>query len=148
MENIIAISQGNLQPVIISNILYVDSLEEFEKIELAINETKLAFDNFKQRFYIRSRDKYGEYSEVKIYFYDDFSTKMQNEDKEFYDKCKRLKLDPLKTELAHKFFIENEKTMKIWLWLLETKKADWEYDTVKHLKTKLKKAFLSLESNY
>ena len=72
---------------------------------------------------------------------------MQNADnKVFYDKCKALKLDNLKPEIAYKFFIENEKTMKVWLWLLETKKADWEYDTVKHLRYKLKKSFLSLEN--
>jgi hypothetical protein len=42
--------------------------------------------------------------------------------------------------------MENEKTLKVWLWLLETKKADWEYDTVKHLRYKLKKAFLNFNS--
>ena len=141
----IPISQQNLQPIITSNIFYVDSLEEFEQLELAINETKLAFDNFKNCFYIKGRDKTGEYSDVKVFFYDDFATRMQSEEeKMFYDKCKALKLDRLKTEIAHKFFYENEKTMQVWLWLLETKKADWEYDTVKHVKSKLKKAFLTL----
>jgi hypothetical protein len=70
---------------------------------------------------------------------------MQGEsNKTYFDKCKELKLDTLKTEIAYKFFIENEKPQKVWLWLLETKKADWEYDTVKQLRYKLKKALLTL----
>ena len=81
------ISEQELQPKIISNILYVDSLEDFEKIELKPNETKLAFDNYHQTFYTRSRDRHGEYSAVKIYFYDDFVTKMQTiENWEFIEK--------------------------------------------------------------
>jgi hypothetical protein len=144
----ISISKNIIEPIITSNIQYVDGIEEFEKIELNLNQTILCFDNNNSCFYIRERDKYGDYSPVKIYFYEDFATKMQNQNNNaFYDKCKLLKLDSLKTELAYKFFIENEKTMKVWLWLLETKKADWEYDTVKHLRYKLKKAFFNLESN-
>ncbi len=140
------ISQNIIQPIIKSNILYVNNIEEFEQIKLDVNETKLAFDNFQKCFYIRERNKFGEYSQIKIFFYEDFATKMQKaDDNLFFEKCKALKLDPLKSELAYKFFIENEKPMKVWLWLLETKKADWEYDTVKHLKYKLKKAFLGLE---
>lgn len=82
MDNpIIHISKEILQPIIKSNIQYVNSLEEFEKIEL-----------------------------------------------------------------AYKFFIENAKTQAVWLWLLETRKADWSWDTVKHLRWKLKKAFLELET--
>ena len=102
--------------------------------------------SFIKCFYVRSRDKYGEYSTTKVYFYSDFATKMQSEEERvFYEKCKAIKLDKLKTEIAYKFFIENEKTMNVWLWLLESKKADWEYDTVKQLKYKIKKAFLGLE---
>ena len=140
------ISQQNLQPIITSNIRYVNGIEEFEKIELGYNATLLCFDNFKNCFYVRERDKFGEYLPVKIYFYEDFATRMQSEDeKSFYEKCKALKLDGLKTEIAHKFFYKNEKTQTVWLWLLETKKADWSYDTVKHVKGKLKKAFLTIE---
>lgn len=146
MENV-PISKNIIQPIIKSNILYVDSLEAFEKLELEYNQTVLAFDNFYQRFYTKGRNNFGEYSPVKIYFYDDFATKMQNEtNQEFYDKCKALKFDTLKTELAYKFFIQNEKTMSVWLWLLETKKSDMEYDSLKHLKCELKKKFLSLNS--
>ena len=147
MNSIIPISQNILQPVIKSNISYVNSIEEFEKIELQPNQTILCFDNKRPYFYVRERDRFGECCPVKVYFYEDFATKMQSEDnKTFYDKCKQLKLDPLKTEIAYKFFIENEKTQKVWLWLIDTKKADWEYDTVKHLRYKLKKEFLKLET--
>ena len=140
------ISKELIEPIIKSNIQYTDSIEDFEKIELECNQTILCFDNYKSCFYTRSRDKYGEYSVVKVFFYEDFATKMQNEDdKVFYDKCKQLKLDPLKTEIAYKFFIKNEKPMKVWIWVLENKKADWEYDTVKNLRYKLKKLFLALE---
>ena len=146
MDNV-PISKGIIQPIIKSNILYVNNIEEFEKITLDYNETVLAFDNTQQCFYVRERNKFGEYSPVKIYFYDDFATKMQNEtNQEFYAKCKALKLDTLKTELAYKFFIQNEKTMSVWLWLLETKKSDMEYDSLKHLKCELKKKFLSLNT--
>ena len=141
----IPISKDIIEPTLTSKLIFVNSIDDFEKIEFDKNTTLLGFDNFNQRFYIRERDRFGEYSSVKIYFYNDFATYMQsNEEKDFYEKCKKLKLDNLKTEIAHKFFIENEKTMKVWLWLLETKKADWEYDTVKHLRYKLKKEFLRL----
>ena len=143
----IPISQDIIQPIIQSNIKYVNSIEEFEKIELENNQTLLCFDNNRSCFYVRERDKYGEYTPVKVYFYEDLATKLQSGDEQaFYNKCKTLKLDPLKTEIAHKFFFENEKTMKVWLWLLETKKSDIEYDSVKHLRCKLKKEFLKLES--
>lgn len=146
MEGLIQISKDLIQPVIKSNIQYVDGIEEFEKIELDYNQTILCFDNKSPCFYLRERNRYGEYSSIKVYFYQDFAAKMQADDNGvFYEKCKTLKLDPLKTEIAYKCFIENAKTQTVWLWLLETGKADWSYDTVKHVKYKLKKAFLSLE---
>ncbi len=137
--DIIPISKQELQPTIFSNILYVDSLEEFEKIELKPNEAKLAFDNFHQTFYTRSRDRHGQYSTVNIYFYDDFATKMQNKgNNEFIEKCKSLKFDSLKTELAVKFFINNEKLQDVLTWLIEEKKHYIEYDSLKSLKYKIK----------
>jgi hypothetical protein len=146
MDAIIQISRNILQPVIKSNIQYVDSIEEFEKIELEYNQTILCFDNHKPCFYIRERNKFGEYSAAKVYFYEDFASKMKTEDdKVFFEKCRQLKFDTLKTEIAYKCFIQNERTQAVWLWLLETKKADWSYDTVKHVRYKLKKAFLSLD---
>lgn len=147
MDGIVQISKDQIQPIIKSNIQYVNNIEEFEKIELEYNQTILCFDNYKTCFYVRERNRYGEYSNVKVFFYEDFATRMQKgDDKVFYDKCKALKLDALKTEIAYKCFIENAKTQAVWLWLLETKKADWSYDTVKHVKCKLKKAFISLET--
>lgn len=146
MSNI-PISQNMLQPIIKSNIQYVNGIEDFEMIKLEVNQTLLCFDNTKPCFYIRERDKFGEYSSVKVYFYADFVSHMRSADEHaFYEKCKDLKLDTLKTEIAYKFFIENEKTQKVWLWVLENKKADWEYDTVKHMRYKLKKDFLKLDA--
>ena len=133
------ISEQELQPKIISNIQYVNGIEEMEKIELKLNEIALRFDNNVYCFYTRSRDKHGEYSPVNIYFYDDFVTKMQNiENWEFTEKCKALKFDALKTELAVKFFINNEKLQDVLTWIIEEKKHYIEYDSLKSLKYKIK----------
>jgi hypothetical protein len=139
----IPISQENIEPKISSNILYVGSIEEFIKIPLEPNKSLLAFDNYRQCFYIKACDKYGVCGDTKVYFYEDFASRAQNsKEQNFYDKCKALKYDSLRTLVAKKFFLENEKPMTVWLWLLETKQADWEYDTVKHLKCKMKKELL------
>jgi hypothetical protein len=68
MENAIQISKNLIQPIIKSNIQYVDSIEEFEKINLDYNQTVLCFDNFKPCFYVRERNRHGEYSNVKFSF--------------------------------------------------------------------------------
>lgn len=142
------ISQALIQPVVKSNILYVNNLEEFEALQLDYNETKLAFDNFHECFYTRSRDCRGEYSPVKVFFYEDMPTHIQRDgEKAFYEKCKALGYDKLKTDIAHKFFIENEKPQAVWLWLLETKRATIEWDTVKHMKSKMRKSFLEFIQN-
>ena len=139
--DIIPISVQEIQPTISSNILYVNGLEDFEKIELKNNSTCLAFDNFNTCFYTRSRDNRGAYTPVKIFFYEDFPTHMQNfEHHEFIEKCKALKFDSLKTELAVKFFINNEKLQDVLSWLINTKNHYIEYDSLKSLKSKLKKA--------
>jgi hypothetical protein len=136
----IPISKDIIQPIIKSNIEYVESIEEFEKIELQPNETILRFDNNQPCFYVRERDKFGEYSIVKIFFYENFAQKIQNlEKEEFIKKCKQVGLDDLKTEISIKFFIENQKPQQVWLWVLENKKKDWSWDYVKNLKCKLKK---------
>ena len=96
----IPVSKDILEPIITTNVQYVNSFEEFEKIELQPNQTELRFDNFKQCFYIKSRDKFGEYSPVLIFFYENFAQKIQNlEREEFIKKCKDVGLDELKTEL-------------------------------------------------
>lgn len=136
---IIPISKDIIQPIIKTNIDYVNSIEEFEKIELEPNETVLRFDNNQPCFYVRERDKFGEYSIVKIFFYENFAQKIQNlEKEEFIKKCKQVGLDELKTEISIKFFLENQKPQQVWIWLLENKKKDWSWDYVKNLKCKLK----------
>lgn len=136
----IPISKNIIEPTIISNIEYVENLEEFEKIELQPNQTKLAFDNNQQCFYIRSRDKFCEYSQTKIYFYEDFAQKVQNIEKEwFINKCKKASLDELKIEIAYMFFLENKTPQEVWLWLIDVKNINIEWDSVKTLKYRLKK---------
>ena len=137
---IIPISKDVIEPIITSNIQYVNSLEEFEKIELQINETRLAFDNNQQCFYVRERDKFGEYSPVKIFFYENFAQKIQNfEKEEFIKKCKEAGLDDLKTECACKFFLDKWKPYDVWIWVTSEKGKGWEWDYVRNLKCKLKK---------
>ena len=144
----IPISQNILQPIIKSNIRYVDNgMDEFEHIELQTNETLLCFDNNKPCFYVRSRDKTGEYSTVKVYFYEDFSTRFNRADEEeFFAKCKELQFDEFKTELAYRFYILNEKTHQVWEWMLKNKKGKLEYDTIKYMRWKMKKDFLKFLS--
>jgi hypothetical protein len=74
------------------------------------------------------------------YFIDLKFAQYKVDDKEaFIQKCKALKYGELKTEMAVKFFIDNEKPKDVWLWLLETKKHDMEWDSVRRLKCIMKK---------
>lgn len=134
------ISKNILQPIIKSNIQYVNNgIEEFESIELEPNQTILCFDNYKPCFYIRERDKFGEYSAVKIYFYEDFANRVQSiEREEFIQKCRDAGLSDLKTEIAIMFFLENKKPLEVWEWSLKNTTKDWEWDYVRSLKYKLK----------
>ena len=66
------------------------------------------------------------------------STKINDKDA-FIAKCKSLGYNDLKTEMAIKFFVDNEKPKDVWLWLLETKKSDIEWDSVRRLKCVMKK---------
>ena len=137
---IIPISKDIIEPIPKSNLLFVNSFEEFEQIELDLNETKGAFDNFKQCFYIRTRDKYGEYSPVMIFFYENFAQKIQNiEREEFIKKCKDAGLDELKIECACRFFLDKMKPYDVWIWVTTEKGKDWSWDYVISLKCKLKK---------
>ena len=136
----IPISNNIIQPVIRSNIQYVNSIEEFEQIELECNQAILCFDNTKECFYFRERDRFGEYSAPKIYFYETFVQKVQTlERTEFINKCKDAGLDELKTQLACMFFLENKKPLEVWEWVLKNTKKEWEWDYVRNLKCKLKK---------
>ena len=54
-------------------------------------------------------------------------------------KCKKLNYNELKTQMAVKFFIDKETPRDVWLWLLETKQSDIEWDSVKKIKYRMKK---------
>lgn len=136
---IIPISKNIIEPIIKSNIEYVNGIEEFERIELQPNETILRFDNNEPCFYLRERDRYGEYSSTKIYFYENFYERVQRiERDEFIKKCQKAGLDEIKTEIACKFFLENKKPQEVWLWVLDKRIKDCEWDTIKKLKYRLK----------
>ena len=135
----IPISKNILLPLPRTNAFFVDGIEEFEKILLDVNETKLAFDNNETCFYVRERDRFGEYQPTKIYFYQNFAERVQNIEKEkFVEKCRKVGLDELKIKIAIMFFIENKKPQEVWLWLLENKIKDIEWDSVKQMKYRLK----------
>ena len=142
--DLIQTSKNILQPAPIpkSNILFVSSIEEFEKIELELGQTVVAFDidPQKQTFYCRERDRYGEYSPTMIFFYENFAQKMQNFEREdFMEKCRKAGLDAIKTQMAYMFFKENRKPQDVWLWLIDNKIKDYEWETVRNIKWKLKK---------
>jgi hypothetical protein len=88
---------------------------------------------------LRERDKFGEYSATKIFFYENFAQKVQNIEKwEFIQKCKEAGLDDLKTEIACMFFLENKKPLEVWEWSLKNTNKEWEWDYVKTLKYRIK----------
>ena len=137
---IIPISKNIIEPIIKTNINYVNSIEEFEQIQLEYNETLLCFDNNQPCFYVRERDKFGEYSIIKIFFYENFAQKIQSVEKqEFIQKCKECGLDDLKTTVACMFFLENNKPLEVWEWSLKNTNKNWEWDYVRSLKCILKK---------
>lgn len=53
--------------------------------------------------------------------------------------CKKHNYNDLKTQIAIKFFIDKEKPKDVWLWLCETQDNPMEWDSVKHLKYRMKK---------
>lgn len=67
-----------------------------------------------------------------------FDVKLSEKDK-LIELCKSHDYNQLKTNIAIKFFYEHEKPKAVWLWLLETKQSDIEWDSVKHLKWVMKK---------
>lgn len=70
----------------------------------------------------------------------EFLQKISIEDKNsIREKCRLLGYNKLKTEIAIKFFIENEKPKDVWLWLLSTKQSNIEWDSVKKIKYRMKK---------
>ena len=73
------------------------------------------------------------------YFLDLKASTKINDKEAFIAKCKSYGYNELKTEMAIKIFIDNEKPKDVWLWLLETKKSDMEWDSVRRLKCIMKK---------
>lgn len=61
------------------------------------------------------------------------------EKEQLVEKCRKLKYNSLKTQMAIKFFIENEKPKDVWLWLCEMQENPMEWDSVKRLKYQMKK---------
>lgn len=136
----IPISKNNLEPIVNTSIGYVDSIEEFEAIELEPNQKIIRFDNFNQCFYFKERDKFGEYSDVIIYFYEDFAQKVQGIEREdFIKKCQKIGFSELKTKLAIMFFLENRKSEEVWEWTLKNTDKNYEWDTIYTMRSKMRR---------
>lgn len=134
------ISKNLLQPVFKTNAFFVNSIEEFEELKLEPNESKIAFDNFKQCIYMRERNRFGEYSDVKIFFYEDFSQKIQSiEREEFITRCKKIGYKAEKIEIACKLFVDGCSNQDVCNWLWEAKGEMIEYDSMKTKKSRMKK---------
>ena len=122
-----------------NKIIFVNSLIEFEKAEFEIDTTCLAIDNFVPSFYIRSRAKNGEYSSIKVYFYEDIALKVQNlKHDEFVEKCRKAELNETDIKIAEKIYIDNLKNDELWDWLLRNKIKDVELDTIRKIKWRIK----------
>ena len=136
----IPISKDMIEPTIKTNgIKYVNGIEEFENIHLDPNQVILCFDNSKPCFYVRECDRNGNDGSIQIYFYETFAERVQRyEVDDFIIKCKKAGLDELKIELAYKFFVENKKPYDVWLWAINEKGKDWEWDYVRNLRHRLK----------
>lgn len=58
---------------------------------------------------------------------------------ELIAKCRKLGYNQLKTDMAIKFFIENEKPREVWIWLTQNKLSTLEWETVRTIKYNMKK---------
>lgn len=65
-------------------------------------------------------------------------TKVSDKD-ELIAKCRKLGYNQLKTDMAIKFFIENEKPREVWIWLTQNKLSTLEWETVRTIKYNMKK---------
>ena len=63
----------------------------------------------------------------------------QTEKDKLIELCKKHNYNELKTQMAIKFFVDKEKPKDVWLWLCETQENPMEWDSVKHLKYRMKK---------
>ena len=137
----IPISENVIQPKLQSNILFVNSFEEFEKLEIEKNSTIQAFNNNMQCFYVKSRDALGDYSAIKVFFYENINERTQYLSKEeFVEKCRKAKFDTTKTEIALKLLFYNEKPRDVWDWIIYNKIKDIEWDSVYTMKNRIKEA--------
>jgi hypothetical protein len=57
---------------------------------------------------------------------------------EFVYRCQKAGLDELKTEVACMFFLDNKKPYDVWIWAINEKGKDWEWDYVRNMKCRLK----------
>lgn len=73
------------------------------------------------------------------YFIDLYKSKNVINKDTLIEKCRELGYNQLKTEMAIKFFIYNEKPREVWLWLMDTKQSVVEWDSVKKTKYRMKK---------
>ena len=67
-----------------------------------------------------------------------FDVKISSTDK-MIALCRAHGYNDLKTQMAVKFFVNNEKPRDVWLWLCETQDNPVEWDTVKKIKYRMKK---------
>ena len=135
----IPISKDSVYPIHTSELIFVDTLEDFEQIQFDCNKTLVAFDNFKQCLYVRERDKYGEYLPVLIFFYENIAQRVLNfKREEFIEKCRKAKLSENDIKIAEKFYIDNMKNDEVWDWVLRNKIKDVELDTIKTIKWRIK----------
>ena len=136
----IPISKEMIFPLITTSISIVNSLEEFEAIKLEINQSIISFDNFNSLFYFRERNKYGQYTEPKIYFYEDIAQRSQSlKREEFVEKCRNAKLSECDTKIAILFFFENKSNDFVWDYILRNKIKDVELPTISTIKWRIKK---------
>lgn len=134
------ISKNLIEPICSSNIMFVESLDQFEKIQIDPNKTILAFDNYQQCFYVRSRNAMSEYSRTKIYFYEDFAQRVHSINREeFISKCKALGYKADKIEIACLLFIDcwSHQAVSDWLW--KNKGEIIEYDSMRTKKSRMRK---------
>ena len=73
------------------------------------------------------------------YFLDLIASKNTIDKDTLISKCKELGYNELKTQMAIKFFIDKEKPRDVWLWLMDTKQSNVEWDSVKKIKYRMKK---------
>lgn len=77
---------------------------------------------------------------ITLYIQDIIDLKSKYTRKErLIDKCKELGYNPLKTEIAIRFFIEKQKPKQVWGWLCETSPNSISWDSLYNLKSKMKK---------